>query len=729
MSAVVMVAPRLQPVENSAPVVHAGARIGRSAVLLLGEHTARLPRVGVVSVADGGATAKFRLCVWPQGKPGTVWFLAALQFAEGLPEPGAALVVHVQGVSRLTLASWPASLGKADAFGAEIAERTEGRAAEIALFLADLAIAAPKSPALRQVVQSYLAAAAEDDGVVEIVGRGAGTLVLQGWGHATEPEADAEAILSDASVLRAPITTAMFQRPDIAPPGTGLVQSLSLPDGAEIAVPTAVHVAAQGRLRRRRVLPTCTVLSRTDTAMHLRDMLPRLSGPSGTITMLRQAARPAFTGRETLSGLGRPLSAALDAVVTVPGRGAFVMGWLLDAAGEVASVALADTSGFTARLDCRWTRVIRPDVSAGFQSDQRFAALAGDLHGFAAFAPGPAPGASDQLHLTLETTGGDVAFLPARPVAGTVRSGLRRAAGTVDLFKPTGLGVVEKALAPLIAAAADLQAPPAVETHRPARSAPTALLLALPAPDGPPAAALSGFLNDPPRKGEETLVVVLGPEWRGAPLAALEGAAAFYGLDPAILIAAEEPELTEAWEIGARAVQAERYLCLCGAGLAGPTGWRRALADGLHDGTAVVSAPMLLYEDGSVRSLGFDAIEPAAVAPYLRVRRRAAGLPVTAISAAGSRTSLGTSLAGAMVSARAHHEAGGFCSFGVTAMAHELAFFLRLAANGGRCVTLASIPVTAPEPAERSAPWRNAARLADALALRRLIAGRRGEGV
>jgi hypothetical protein len=725
MNAAVMLAPRLPPVAGTAPAVHAGVRIGRSTVLLFGEHGERLPRLGAVSVAGGRATAKLRLLAWPQAQPGRVWFLAVLQFAEALPEPGAVLTVQAQGLPQRTLALWPAALGTADAMGAEVAARAEGRAAELALFLTDLAIAAPKSLALRQVVQSFLAAAAEDDGVIEIVGRNAGTLVFQGWGHEVEP--GAEAILCDPAVQRAPIMTVSFRRPDISAPASGLVQTLKLPAGAEIAVPAAVHVLAHGRLRRRRVLPTRTVLSQTDTAVHLRDMLPRLSGPSETIAVLRQAARPVFTGSETLSGLGRPISAALDAVVAVPGRGAFVMGWFLDPAGEVASVTLADTSGFSARLDRRWTRVMRPDVSAGFQSDPRYAALTGDLHGFATFAPGAAPEASDRLHLALETAGGDVAFLPVAPVAGALRSRLRRAAGTVDLFKPTGLGVVETALAPLIAAAAGLQAPPEAETRRPATPAPTTLLLALPTPDGPPAASLSCFLNDPPAKGEESLVIVLGPEWRGAPLAALEAAAGFYGLDPAILIAAEELELTEAWEIGARAVQAERYLCLGGAGLAGPTGWRRALAAGVPVDVACVAAPMLLYEDGSVRSLGFDAIEPAAASPYLRVRRRAAGLPAASVSAAGPRPCLGTALAGAMISARAHQEAGGFCSFGMTAAAHELAFFLRLAACGGRCVTLASIPVTAPEPTERIAPWRSAARLADALALHGLITASKGE--
>lgn len=724
MSAAVMLAPRP---ELAAGAVHgflAGARIGRSTVLLLGEHSERLPRLGAVAVAGGAAKAKLRLAAWPQATPGRAWFLAVLQFADALPSAGAALTVQAPGLPERPLARWPGSLGTAEALGSAIAARAEGRAAELALFLADLAIAAPRSLPLRQVVQSFLAAASEDDGVVEIVGRNAGMLVLQGWGHDVEP--GAEAILSDAAVLRAPILTATFRRPDIAAPASGLVQAIPLPAGVEMAVPSAVHVLAQGRLRRRRVLPTRTVLDRTDTALHLRDMLPRLSGAAETLAALRQAARPAYAGTETLSRLGRPIAAALDAVVALPGRGAFVMGWLLDPASEVTSVTLADTARFAARLDRRWTRVIRPDVSAGFRSDPRYAALAGDLHGFAAYALGAVPEEPGRLHLAFETAGGDVAFLPAAPVAGPVRSRLRRAAGTVDLFKPTGLGVVEAALAPLVAAAAGLHAPPEAELRRKPKPAPTALLLALPAPDGPPAASLSCFLDDPPADGE-TLVIVLGPEWRGTPLAALEATASFYGLDPAILVAEEALEQTEAWEIGARAVPAERYLCLSGAGLAGPKGWRRALAEGTPGEVACVAAPMLLYEDGSVRSLGFDAIEPSAASPYLRVRRRAAGLPAASLDAAGPRHCLGAALAGAMVSARAHQEAGGFCAFGMTAAAHELAFFLRLAARGGRCVALAAIPVVAPEPTERPEPWRNAARLAEALALHGLIAASKGE--
>lgn len=721
MSAAVMLAPR-QRAPAAAPLgLVAATRIGRDAALLFGEHDERLPRLGALAVAGSKATGKLRLTAWPRAIPGRAWFAAVAQFAETLPAAGATLAVQAPAAPDRPLGRWPADLVAAEALGATIAARADGRAAELAVFLSDLAIAAPKSTALRTALRSFLAAAAEEDGVIEMLGRTADAVMLQGWGLAAD--AEAEAILAEQTVLRAPIVTASFQRPDIAAPAAGLVQLLTLPAGIELAVPGMVHVVTQGRLRRRKVLPARTLLDRSETAAQLRAMLPRLSAPPATRAAIKRAARPIYAGTETLSRLRHPVAAALDVVVALPGRGAYVMGWLLDPADAVASVALCDPSRFAARMDRRWTRVVRPDVSAGFRADPRFTAIAGDLHGFAAFVPGELPEATEALHLTLELTDGEVAFLPAAPIGGPVRSQLRRAAGTVDLFKPTGLAVVETGLAPLIGAAASAVEPPEATLRRPPRAAPTALLLALPAPDGPPAAAFSCFLDDPPVRGEEALVIILGAGWKGAPLVALEAAAAFYGLDPAIILAEQDVEPTEAWEIGARTVQAERYLCLGSAGLAGPRGWRRALAEGTPGDACGVAVPMLLYEDGSVRSLGFDAIEPSAAPPYLRVRRRAAGLPASSIGTEAVRPCLGSALAGAMVSARAHREAGGFCSFGITAAAQELAFFLRLAARGGRCVALPSIPVVAPEPGAGSEPWRGAARLAEALALQRLIPG------
>ncbi|WP_439578546.1 hypothetical protein, partial [Elioraea sp.] len=650
MIAAVMLAPRAQAPAGAPLGLVAAARIGRDVALLLGEHDARLPRLGVLTGAGSEAIGKLRLTAWPRATPGRAWFAAVAQFAEALPAAGAALTVQAHGVPDRALGQWPASLATAEALGAAIAARADGRAAELAVFLSDLAMAAPKSTALRSALRSFLAAAAEEDGVIEILGRTADALMLQGWGHAAEPQA--EAILVEHAVLRTPIVTAAFQRPDIAAPASGLVQLLTLPAGVQIQGPGMVHVVTQGRLRRRKVLPTRTLLERGETAAHLRGMLPRLAAPPATLSAIKRAARPVYAGSETISRLGRPVATALDVVVALPGQGAYVMGWLLDPAGAVTSVALCDPPRFAARMDRRWTRVARPDVSAGFRADPRFAAVTGDLHGFAAFLPGALPEMAGALHLALELTDGEVAFLPAAPVAGPVRSLLRRAAATVDLFKPTGLAVVEAALAPLIGAAGGAVEPPETTVRRAPRPAPTALVLALPAPDGPPAAAFSCFLNDPPVRGEEALVVVLGPEWRGAPLAALEAAAAFYGLDPGIALADEDLEVTEAWEIGARAVQADRYLCLGGAGLAGPRGWRRALARGTPGDACGVAVPMLLYEDGSVRSLGFDAIEPSAAPPYLRVRRRAAGLPASSIGTETARPCLGAALAGAMVSAR-----------------------------------------------------------------------------
>lgn len=94
---------------------------------------------------------------------------------------------------------------------------------------------------------------------------------------------------------------------------------------------------------------------------------------------------------------------------------------------------------------------------------------------------------------------------------------------------------------------------------------------------------LAGFLAAPTAE-DEALLIVLGPEWQGAPLDALEAALHFYRLEAGILIAEEEPEATEARELAARPVAAERFLCLAAPPLVGPPGWRRALAQRLMGG-------------------------------------------------------------------------------------------------------------------------------------------------
>lgn len=703
----------------------AATRLGPTAALLLGSHSARLPRQGTIASADG-RQGRQRLLAWPGLRTGWAFSLAVVLFEGGEPAPGARLSFRLDGGEERPFLAWPARFLAREAFAAALADRAAGRPGEVARFLAEFVAASAASPACA-VLEAFLAAAAEEDGVVEIIGRARDAIVLQGWGGTVE--AETTAILVGHRVACVPVTTASFARPDIVAPRTELVHLVSFgSERASFAAP-ALHLAAGRRLLRRPVLSEAQRLGEGETALHLRDMLPRLQGPPEVLAAVRSAARPPFTGRETLSALGRPVAAAIDVAVALPGRGVFLSGWLLDPAGEVSSVPLGEGGRIAVPIDRSWVRIARPDVSASFRSDPRFSALNGDRHGFAAFVPAAAAAKGEGFHLALDLTDGQVGFLPVVPAPGRERATVRRAAAAVDLHKATGLAVVEQALAPLIAAAQDRLAPPAAMVRAAPKRAPTALLRALPRPEAPAPTLLAGFLADPPAE-DEALVIVLGPEWQGAPLAALEAALCFYRLEAGILIAEEQPEATAAWEIAARAVTAERFLCLGAPSLLGPPGWRKALAQRVAGGVAAVVAPLLLYEDGSVRSFGIEAITPLATSLYLRVSRRCAGLPASLVTERAARSCLATALCSAMVSARAREAAGGFAAAGLTAAGQELAFFLRLAATGGACMVDPALVVTAPEAAEPDEDWPRPARLAEAIVLGRLVdATRRRETV
>ncbi|MCU0985650.1 MAG: hypothetical protein MUC89_12020 [Acetobacteraceae bacterium] len=720
MSAVVSIAERARPTGQGGIV--AAAALGKGAALILGWHRDRLPRRGIVSVGDGAARGPFRLTAWAHEDAGLCWFVAAIQLQGVLPAPGAAVTLHAQGMADRALATWPGQLEGAREITELLAARAAARPGDLALFLAELVEQAPRGAVLRGVLRRFLSIAATEDGAIEIVGRHGALLMLQGWGRA---ETEARAIFADGPLVQAPLSVATFSRGDIAPPATGLLESIALAEAWEEAPLAALHVAADGRLWRRPVVPAPQLLGQAETAGHVADMLKRLEADPATLATLGRAARPPFEGAETVSRAGVPLAAALDLVALLPGVGAYVAGWVADPAGAVSAVTLAGEGGFSARLDGVWTRIARPDVVRGLAADHRFARLAGEAHGFAAFVACEVPEETRGLHLAFDLAGGGVAYLPAQPEAGSPRALMRRIAGSIDLHKPSGLPAVQAQLSPLIATAAAIDAVPSATVLCAPPAARVALLLPLLDPGLPPAALLSAFLQDPPCAGEEALTLILGPEWHGGPLAQLEAVLELYGLSAGIVMAEEGAGTVEAWEIGARATAAPLLLCLPPCGHVGPTGWRRALAALVPKGAEAapqVLAPTLLYEDGSVRSTGFTDVLAEAAPPFFRLRRPFAGLPEAALVRTGAERR-GAALAGALVARAAHALTGGFARFGLRSVAQEAGFFLRLGDAGGACRWVPEVTLVAPEARTAAAPWQEAARLADGHALRALWCG------
>jgi len=682
----------------------AGLLLGRGIGLLLGWHVARLPRQGSIG-ATGAPRGPYRLTAWPRAEGGC-WFLAALQVPGGLQPGGPVLEMHAPELAPVPLTPWAEESVDAAALAQALAARAGGYSGAIALFLADLIGAAAASaavPPLSDLLERFCAAAAEEDGAVEVILPGPAAVVLQGWGDAAGLEGT-EALLLGGRPRRLPVEVLRFARDDIAAPGCGLIEIVEAGECDPAALEHLLLVVGR-RLKRRRRVERPAILAGAEGAQHLREMQARLQGSEPARDRLCRLVRPAYAGRATLAELEAPLAAACDLVLALPGRGVFVNGWLADPQATLTGATVMGPDGLGAPLAPHWQRVERPDVVTGLAGDPRFAGLAGDRHGFAAFLPGAAPAAREGWHLAIETREGSVGYLPLRPAAEPIRAGLRRAAGLIDLHKPSGEALAEGVLRALLAAAAAAPLPEA-EVIAPAPRAARALLLALPRPDGPAATALSCFLADPPA-AEEALVVACGPAWRGAPLARLRAALRFYGLQAGIAVCEFEPELPEAWEIAAGLSDARAFVPLAAAGPTGAPGWRRQLQEGLPAGAAV-AAPLLLHEDHAVRSLGFLA--GRAGAP---LRWPGAGLPAAALREEAPRAVLGAALAGALVTRAAWRAAGGFAALGLTGAAQETGFFLRLAAAGGATRVLPAVRLLAPEAPPPEAPWRRAALLAE----------------
>ena len=102
-------------------------------------------------------------------------------------------------------------------------------------------------------------------------------------------------------------------------------------------------------------------------------------------------------------------------------------------------------------------------------------------------------------------------------------------------------------------------------------------------------------------------------------------------------------------------------------------------------GMACVS-PTVVYEDESIRFGGTDAIEKLDVTPYVHIRRRLAGMPVSLIAAVEPEPSMTASLACCLIPREAIRRLGADIGLAATQSMQEADLFLRLLRNGVRSI-------------------------------------------
>jgi hypothetical protein len=576
----------------------------------------------------------------------------------------------------------PPAILEAEAFAAEMLARFGSRASDATRFLMGLFPAISAVPeSARVLISAALHAAADEVGVVEILGRTDEGLLVQGWirdPHGIEPR-----LLIDSGILQEHgAAFGTFNRPDLAAPALGFAALVKLDDQSLAPPPRQIYIRSGDRYHRLTVLPNVVHLRDEDVPQHLSGLSANLRTDAASQKTFRAASRPRFTGHDTVSSLQLPVRMAIDLAARVPGAGWYITGWLLDPLSLVSAVLLRGPDGLNERLDVNWSRLPREDVSAGFRDNALFGGrITDDLHGFTAFVPAQAAESHAWIELDLANRG--CAFMPASVTTVAGMADRKRLMTTVDLYKPSATEIIERQLGPLFHARGN--APKVGVGHRVLRetSCQGRTALVVPMTDNSiKSNVVVAHLARTRVPADVQLVFVCSPTVTDV-LRRLPRDLDFYGLSADVLVAVEPVDSCEALEIGAAACGAANLVFLSPRVHALGPNWLVDLIAALDDAAKPCAvSPTLLYEDGSVRYAGIDSVEFSAVAPYASAICARAGYPRGALVRSQMESTYCGMIDCCAMTRTAFDAAGGFSHGYALDILKGTDLFLRMSAAG-----------------------------------------------
>lgn len=678
----------MTPSQDRLGEIVAGHRLGRDTLILLGWSGEDIPAQGVAVLKKRQqGKGRFGAATWTAGDKRR-WFLIVIHAPEaGLSQTGDGFQLQGAGALSSTIAYAPASILDADGFAGAILTHLGARTSEAVRFLMDIfpALSGAAPEPVRILIAAALHAAAEESGVVEILGRADGeSLLLQGW--IRDPHKVEQRLLIDSGALgEHDAVFATFSRSDVAAPAMGFAALVRV-DTAVAAAPRQIYIRSENRFLRLTVLPAAIHLRDEDVAPHLTGLMARLRTDAAGQKVFRAASRPRFTGEDTVSTLNVPVRMAIDRAARVPGAGWYVTGWLLDPKRLVSAVTLCGSAGLSERLDTLWTRLPRPDASAAFAADPLFAGgITHDLHGFAIFVPHRSgDSAEEAAWIELDLGGRAHAFLPVGVLTNDGASDRQRLLASVDLHKPAATEIIERHLGPLFharrAAPKKRAAYHAVRTA--AHFSRTALIIPI-VDSGTKANVVVAHLARCALPADAKPIFVCSP---AAPDAArrLSRDLDFYGIAADVLVAAEPVDHCEALEIGVDASTGPWLAFLSPRVHSLGKTWLVNLLAALGEGGAPSAvSPTLLYEDGSVRYAGIDAVQFTESAPYGSAVCSRAGYPRGALPSNDGQT-LACAIECCVMTRSAFEAVGGFSQGYASDSFKGIDLFLRMAAAGVR---------------------------------------------
>lgn len=707
--------------------IQAAHRLAKDCLIILGVTDGQVATEGLATIGvPGGDRGRFRSISWSKtDRELGCWYVAAVRAAEvGQMKPGKSLTLHSAGLQAPMVIKLPPVLNEAGPFAAELRGCAGGNLPDAVRFLLDTF--SSKASRQMETVSAFLVAlldgVSQEAGMVETLGviDGEGFLI-QGW--MCRPLVGRQRLLVLGNVLdEHEATCASFYRNDLDGRGVGMLALLHVRGGTPVEMLRRLYLRAGDQFYRLTVLPNAMRLRDDQVPNHLRTILPSLHVDEGLQRTLRAAARPRFSGVETVSSLDQPIRMAVDLVVRIPGAGWYIAGWLLDPASLVSAVMLRGRDGMAERLDLHWTRVPRQDVSANFRSDPLFQGrIDHDLHGFTVFVPQPAVQADVWLELRLDEDFS--AFMPARSVSGEGWEGRRRLLESVDVHKTSAREVIERHLGPLFHAAKS--SPKRNIEHRVLRARAASLpmpeaVLIIPIVEADLRTKLivSELASRNPGKGIAPVFVCSPVIGDGTSVLLRE--LAFYGSDAEVLQADQPITSCEALEIGVRATKAAKLVFMSPSTHPLQDNWATHLLafQDTGDEPAVVS-PTLLYEDWSVCYAGIDGMRFLDAAPFANAACSRAGYPRNSMPKSGIMSTLAASLDCCAMTRSTFELVDGLSAGYALAEPNGLDFFLRLRKAGARIFWMPEVEAyTLGDWGAQNAYWMWTGELVDGWSLR-----------
>jgi hypothetical protein len=392
---------------------------------------------------------------------------------------------------------------------------------------------------------------------------------------------------------------------------------------------------------------------------------------------------------------------------------------------QVAAVSIHGSDRSVERVDRRWTRVTREDVSAGFAADPLFQGrIDHGKHGFTVFVPHD--GGDTRAWFELEFGGGDLAFMPLSVTTMDGPDERRRLLESFDVHKSSAQEIVERHLGPLFVAAAE--APRERPGHSVLRTGDNASAAALIVPiveSGLRTNVLTaGLATCGP--GEAVSIVFVCSPSAAESARSLQRELDFYGLDASVFMADAPLDACDAFSIGVAATKADKLLFLSPCTRPVTQDWAQKLLDALGDGSVpAVASPTLLYEDWSVRYAGIDGVRFIDAPPFADASSARAGYPRGWSRAEAPKVTLAASLEACALTRSAFEKVQGFAgAFALTGNA-GLDLFLRMRTAGVRMSWVGEVELYGLDDAvDTGEYWRRTAEMVDGWCLRARWQGR-----